>query len=104
MRTATPLIIVAALTGTIRALRGRTSVPQVELRFRAPTGHDPAAALGALRRAGISAAPSVVGGATEIVITCLAGDRERVRAVLTAAPPNMSAHDVVGPPATFVDE
>lgn len=104
MRLATPIIVLAVATGIARALRRRQPVPEIELRFRSPVGQDPAAVLGKLHRAGVTAVPDLIGGETEVVISCPPGDRERVRSVIADAPRDMDGDPLDSPSVRFSDE
>ncbi len=116
MRVATPLIVLAVVVGVVRARRRRRpGVPApapapvpvlvpVRLRFRMPNGHDPAAALAALRVAGFTADPASAEGHSELVITCLSSEREQVREVLHDAPSSMSGNALDAAAVTFQDE
>ena len=104
MRIVTLVIVAGVAAGTVRALRRRGPAPQDELWFRAPPGQDPAAVLGALRGAGITAEPRVVHGATEVVIRCRPEDRERVRTLVQNAPRNMDGDPFYRPPVRFAEK
>lgn len=104
MRIVTPLVVAGVVAGILRALRKRGPAPREELRFRAPPGQDPAAVLGALRRARIEAEPRLVDGETEVVISCRPGDRERVRTVVQGATRELDQNPIDGSPVRFMDE
>lgn len=104
MRPSTPFVATAVAIGAVRALRRLPSARDIELRFRPPTGHDPAAALSALRGAGFTADLDFVHGDVDVVTTCPAQEREAVRKVLRGAPGNMNGDDLGGPRVRFADE
>ena len=85
-------------------MTGRGNRPDV-LRYHVPPGQDAAAALAAVREAGLSATIDMDGGFEDVVISCdPRKDREHVRTVLRNAPTELSGNSVQGPPIAFADE
>lgn len=78
------------------------------LRYRVPTGQDPAAVVAALTHEGYSAVRDTRGADADILVPCPAGvDRERahVRAVIAhAAAADMEGHPMPEHEVHFVDE
>lgn len=104
MRIAQILVAWSALAGAKRALARRKG-PSGELRYHVPVGHDPAAALAAVRGSGLSATIAIDGGYEDVVIACdPTEDRERVRSVLRDAPTSMGGDRSAGAPVVFADE
>ena len=107
--------VVAGLRGLARyQKRTEAIVHEVEeheveaLRYRVPTGQDPAAVVAALSQEGYTAVRDSHADAADIMVVCPAGvDRERahVRAVIQhAAGIDLEGHDMPDHEVRFVDE
>jgi hypothetical protein len=96
--------VVAGIAQARRARKRERSLG--ELRYRAVSGQDPAAALAALRQHGFPSRITFDHGVEEVAIVCHpAEDRERVRNVLRAAPVDLGGgHSREAPPVVFADE
>ena len=105
MKTSEILVGWATLVGVKRAIGRRSSPVDRELRYHVPPGQDPAAALAAVREAGLDATVAMDGGDEDVVVVCdPERDRERVRRILREAPVDMAGTRTEGPPIRFADE
>lgn len=110
MRARRSLIAVVVAFVTVRRIfrwRGRCRAGDIEreVRYRVPIGQDPAAALGTLRVAGMTARPEIVQGESVLVISLSPSvSRERVREVLRDAAENLEGDTRISETVTFTDE